>query len=240
MPSLDDGEDSPPPSLKIGDRYTLRVQEELWTESLRMASIVETALVLSVRALCDGRPELVSEVKAHEKDIDRREVAIERECLRVLVRYEPVASDLRRVLTILRINRDLERIGDLSARIAKRVKRMAKDSGPIPISAPLETLANGAANSLHNALDALVRCDAQSARLVLSCDHQIDKHRRTVLKSLKASLVGDPERVDVWLRLMNIARNLERVGDHAVHIAESVVYLKEGRLIRHAEGLREA
>ena len=235
MPSPDEGEPTPGPSLRIVDRHTLRVQEDLWAESLRMASIVEAAFALSIRALCDGRPELAAEVKEYEKDIDRREVAIEGECLRVLALYEPVACDLRRVLTILRINRDLERIGDLSARIAKRVKRMAKDSGPIPISEPLEALAKGAANSFHDALDALVRSDAEAARSVLSRDRQIDKHRRTVLKALKVSLVNEPGRVDVWLRLMNIARNLERVGDHAVHIAEAVVYIKEGRLIRHAE-----
>jgi phosphate transport system protein len=226
--------------LKVADRHILRVQEDLWAESLRMASIVEATFALSIRALCEGHPELAAEVKEHERDIDRREVAIERECLRVLALYEPVACDLRRVLTILRINRDLERIGDLSARIAKRVNRMARCPGPIPISEPLEALATGAANNFHDALDALVQCDAEAARSVLSRDRQIDKHRRTVLKALKVSLVNEPGRVDVWLRLMNIARNLERVGDHAVHIAEAVVYLKEGRLIRHAEEPRGA
>jgi phosphate transport system protein len=239
MPSLDEGQPTPGPTLRIVDRPTLRVQEDLWAESLRMASIVEAAFALSIQALCDGRPDLAAQVKLHEKDIDRRELAIENECLRVLALYEPVASDLRRVLTILRINRDLERVGDLSARIAKRVKRMARDSGPIPISEPLEALANGAANSFHDALDALGRCDAEAARAILFRDRQIDKHRRTVLKALKASLVKEPERVDVWLRLMNIARNLERIGDHAVHIAEAVVYLKEGRVIRHAEEFRQ-
>ena len=148
MPSLNEGEVTPISSLKIADRHILRVQEDLWAESLRMASIVEAAFAKSVRALCDGRPDLAAEVKAHEKDIDRREVAIESECLRVLALYEPVACDLRRVLTILRINRDLERIGDLSARIAKRVRRMAKEDGPIPISEPLEALANGAATAI--------------------------------------------------------------------------------------------
>jgi phosphate transport system protein len=226
--------------LKVADRHILRVQEDLWAESLRMASIVEATFALSIRALCEGQPELAAEVKEHERDIDRREVAIERECLRVLALYEPVARDLRRVLTILRINRDLERIGDLSARIAKRVNRMARCPGPIPISEPLEALATGAANNFHDALDALVQSDAEAARSVLSRDRQIDKHRRTVLKALKVSLVNEPGRVDVWLRLMNIARNLERVGDHAVHIAEAVVYLKEGRLIRHAEEPRGA
>jgi phosphate transport system protein len=240
MPAPDAGEPTPGPSLKVADRHILRVQEDLWAESLRMASIVEVAFALSIRALCDGHPELAAEVKEHEKDIDRREVAIERECLRVLALYEPVACDLRRVLTILRINRDLERIGDLSARIAKRVNRMARCPGPIPISGPLEALAAGAANNFHDALDALVQSDAEAARAVLSRDRQIDKHRRTVLKALKVSLVNEPGRVDVWLRLMNIARNLERVGDHAVHIAEAVVYLKEGRLIRHAEEPRGA
>jgi phosphate transport system protein len=239
MPSLNAGEPTPGPRSRTVDRHTLRVQEDLWVESLRMASTVEAAFALSIRALCDGRPELAAEVKEHEKDIDRREVAIERGCLRVLALYEPVASDLRRVLTILRINRDLERIGDLAARIAKRVKRIAKDSGTIPISEPLEALARRAANSIHDAVDSLIRSDAEMARSVISRDRQIDNHRRTALKALKTSLLIEPDQIDLWLRLMNIARNLERVGDHAVHIAEAVVYNKEGRLIRHVEDHRE-
>ena len=226
--------------LKIVDHHALRVQEDLWADSLRMAAVVEAAFALSLRALCDGRPDLAAEVKEHEKDIDRRELAIESECLRVLALYQPVACDLRRVLTILRINRDLERIGDLAARIAKRVKRMAKEGGSIPIPAPLEALATAASSAVHDALDALVRSDAEAARSVLSRDRQIDQQRRTVLKALKASLVIEPGRVEGWLRLMNVARNLERVGDHAAHIAEAVVYLREGRLIRHAEEPRDA
>jgi phosphate transport system protein len=240
MQSSREGETARIPSLKIAESHSLRVQEDLWADSLRMASIVEAAFALSLRALCDGLPDLAAEVKVHEKDIDRREIAIENECLRVLALYQPVACDLRRVLTILRINRDLERIGDLAARIAKRVKRMARGTGPIPIPEPLESLATAALYAVHDALDALVRSDAEAARSVLSGDRRIDQQRRAVLKALKASLVSEPQRVDVWLRLMNVARNLERVGDHAVHIAESVVYLKEGRLIRHAEERREA
>ena len=227
-------------SLNISDRHTIRVQEDLWADSLRMAAIVEAALDLSVRALCDGSPVLAAEVKEREKDIDRREVAIECECLRVLALYEPVAGDLRRVLTILRINRDLERVGDLAARIAKRVRRMAKDNEPLTIPATLEALAFGSATALHRALDALARQDAEAARLVLSGDREIDQQRRVVLKAMKESLVKEPARVDVWLKLMNIARNLERVGDHASHIAEAVIYLTEGRLIRHAEDRRKA
>jgi phosphate transport system protein len=240
MQSPSEGETARAPGLKIAVGHTLRAQEDLWADSLRMAAIVEAAFALSVRALCDGRPDLAAEVKVHEKDVDRREVAIESECLRVLALYEPVACDLRRVITILRINRDLERIGDLAARIAKRVKRMARPTGPIPVPEPLEALATAASNAVHDALDALVRSDAEAALSVLSGDRRIDQQRRAVLKALKASLVNEPERVDDWLRLMNVARNLERVGDHAVHIAETVVYLKEGRLIRHAEERREA
>jgi phosphate transport system protein len=241
MPSQSEGEIAQEGlSLKITDRHTIRVQEDLWADSLRMAAIVEAALDLSVRALCDGSPVLAAEVKEREKDIDRREVAIECECLRVLALYEPVAGDLRRVLTILRINRDLERVGDLAARIAKRVRRMTKDNEPLTVPETLEALAFGASNAIHRALDALARQDAEAARLVLAGDREIDQQRRVVLKAMKESLVKEPARVDVWLRLMNIARNLERVGDHASHIAEAVIYLTEGRLIRHAEDRKKA
>ena len=100
------------------ERAILKVQDDLWAEALRLAAVVELTFAASVTALCHHRPELAAEVKAGEREIDRREVAIEKDCLRVLALYEPVASDFRRVLTILRVNRDLERIGDLAARIA--------------------------------------------------------------------------------------------------------------------------
>lgn len=204
-----------------------------------MAGVVEVALTLSVTALCHGRPELAAEVKTREREVDRQEVKIERECLRVLALYEPVASDFRRVLTVLRVNRDLERVSDLAARIAKRAARLSVDPGPLPIPETLESLAGEALDAVRKALDALSRSDAAAARAVIAGDKQIDKWRRTVRDGLTESIRRDPERVKDWLRLLDIARHLERVGDHAASIAEAVVYLNEGQIIRHSERPRK-
>jgi phosphate transport system protein len=239
LASTGSGDAEPLPAPAGSERHILRVQEDLWMQALRMAGVVEAALTLSVTALIHGRPELAAEVKVREREIDRQEVSIESECLRVLALYEPVASDFRRVLTVMRVNRDLERISDLAARVAKRASKLTVDPAPLPLPEPLEALATGALDSVRHALDALAKSDAASARAVIAGDRQIDQHRRTVRRGLTESIRQDPARVEDWLRLLDIARHLERIGDHATSIAESVVYLHEGRIIRHAEGRRK-
>ncbi len=232
------GEPEPGSIVPGSDRHILRAQEDLWIDALRMAGVVESALTLSVTALCNGRPELAAEVKVREREIDRQEVGIERECLRVLALYEPVASDFRRVLTVLRVNRDLERISDLAARIAKRASKLSVDPSPVVIPETMDLLATGALDAVRSVLDALAKSDAGLARSVIAGDRQIDQWRQTVRAGLKASIRRDPAHVDDWLRLLDIARHLERVGDHAASIAEAVVYLNEGQIIRHSERLK--
>jgi phosphate transport system protein len=222
------------------DRYVLRVYEELWAKALGLAAVVESALALSVTALCSHRPELAAEVKASERQIDRREVRIEAECMRVLALYEPAASDFRRVLTVLRVNRNLERIGDLAVRIAKRARKLAGGPAPLAIPEPLEALAEGALDAVRDALDALARSDAEAGRAMIAGDRRLDEYQRTVRAGLKESIRREPDRVDDWLRLIDIARHLERVGDHAAGIAEAVVYLKEGQIIRHQRSRPDA
>jgi phosphate transport system protein len=214
-------------------RHFLHDMERIWGEILKLAAVVESTLSTSVRALCDGRADLAAEVKGGEKFINRWEVQIERECLKVLALHQPVASDLRRVAVILKINNDLERMADLADHIAKRAKKLASLAQVVPIPQELEMMAMEALGSVHDSLDALAKSDAELARSVISADRRIDRHRRAVLKELKQSIRQNPERVTTWLRLINTARNIERVADHATNIAEAVVYLKEGDIIRH-------
>jgi phosphate transport system protein len=237
MPTTKNGERNRDPNAANIDRQVFKAQDNLWADALGLAAVVESALSLSVTALCHHRPELVAEVKASEREIDRREVAIESECLRVLALYEPVASDFRRVLTILRVNRDLERIGDLAARIAKRAKKLTRGPSPVPIPETLEALAEAAMLSVRGALDSLGNCDAQSGRSVIAGDHRLDQFRRTVRAELTEAIRQDVDRIEEWLHLMDVARHLERVGDHAASIAEAVVYMKEGQIIRHFSAL---
>ena len=214
-------------------RHFLRDMEGLWRQILKLAAVVESTLNTSVRALCDGRADLAALVKFEEESIDRWEVQVERDCLKVLALHQPVASDLRRVAAILRINNDLERMADLARHIAKRARKLAEQ--PIGRALPrgLEAMATEALDQVRESLDALSSGDVDLARAVIAGDRKVDRHRRAVIDELKQAIRDDPDHLDSWLRLINAARNLERVADHATNIAEAVVYLKEGDIIRH-------
>jgi phosphate transport system protein len=223
-------------------RNFLRDMEGLWSEVLKLAAVVEDALNQSIQGLCDGRIELAHELKGRKRAVDRWEVQIERECVRVLALHQPVASDLRRVAAILKINGDLERLCDLARHIAKRVKKLAADPQAFPIPQALENLALEALSQSHASLDALTQSNVSRAQAVIAADQGVDRNYRAVQKQLKAEIIRNPDRIDTWLRLVNTARNLERIADHAAKIAESVIYLKEGEIFRHrlADAARDA
>jgi phosphate transport system protein len=217
-------------------RHFLRDLESLWSEVLKLAAVVEEALGQSIAALCEGRVELAEDVRSRKPAVDRWEVAIERECVRVLALHQPVASDLRRVAAVLKINGDLERLADLARHIAKRIKKLAADPRALPVPQPLEDLAHAAMAQVHASLDALARADVAGARAVVEADEAVDRRYRSVVRGLKRDVVAAPERIGTWLRLISTARNLERVADGAARIAESVVYLKEGEILADPGG----
>jgi phosphate transport system protein len=214
-------------------RSFLRDMESLWSEVLKLAAVVEETLSQSVHALCDGRVELAGEVKRRKRVVDWWEVQIERECVRVLALHQPVASDLRRVAAVLKINGDLHRLCDLARHIAKRVKKLAGDPQAVPVPQGLEDLGLEALSQIHNSLDALAQSDVALAQSVIAADQRIDREYRAVREQLKEEIARSPERINNLLRLVNTARNLERIADHAANIAESVIYLKQGEILRH-------
>jgi phosphate transport system protein len=216
-------------------RHFLRDLEGLWAGVLKLAAVVEDALNRSVRALCDGRVDLAEEVRGEERAVDRWEVQIERQCLKILALHQPVACDLRRVAAVLKINASLERMSNLARNIAKRVKKQSKvnRTGFAPVPQQLEAMALETLEQVRDSLDALAKSDALLARVVIAGDSRVDGRYRAVLAGLKDEIRRDPERLDTWLRLINTARNLERIADHATSIAEAVVYLKEGDIVRH-------
>ncbi|MGZ3470305.1 MAG: phosphate signaling complex PhoU family protein, partial [Isosphaeraceae bacterium] len=117
--------------------------------------------------------------------------------------------------------------------IAKRVKKLATDPQAFPIPQSLENLGLEALHQVHDSLDALVQANVGQARAVMAAERPVDRHYRSVLKLLKQEIVSDPERINTWLHLINTARNIERIADHASKIAEAVVYLKDGEILRH-------
>ena len=214
-------------------RSFLRDMEGLWSEVLKLAAVVEDTLSQGIHALCDGRVELAEELKRQKRTMDRWGIQIERECVRVLALHQPVASDLRRVAAVLKINDDLERLCDLARDIAKRVKKLTVDPEASPIPQPLENLALLALSQIRDSLDALTQSNVSQAQAVIAADQQVDLDYRAIQKQLRFEIVRNPERLNTWLRLVNTARNLERIADHAAKIAESVIYLKEGEVLRH-------
>jgi phosphate transport system protein len=217
-------------------RHFLRDLEGLWAGVLKLAAVVEDSLNRSVRALCDGRADLAEEVKGEERAVDRWEVQIERECLKILALHQPVAGDLRRVAAVLKINGILERMSDRARNIAKRVKKQSSDARALPIPQQLESMAIETLEQVRDCLDALSKSDTTLARAVIAGDSRVDRRYRAVLAELKDEIRRDPDRLNTWLRLINTARNLERIADHATSIAEAVVYLKEGDIVRHVSG----
>ena len=173
-------------------RSFLRDLEGLWAEVLKFAAVVEDTLDRSVHALCDGRVEQADEVKRQKRLVDRWEVQIERECVRVLALHQPVASDLRRVAAVLKINGDLHRLCDLARHIAKRVKKLAADPRATPIPQPLEDLGLGALGQVHDSLDALTQGDVALAQSVIVADQRIDRDYRAVQKQLKQEIAALP------------------------------------------------
>jgi phosphate transport system protein len=221
------------PASAFPGRHALRDQDVLWTEFLAMALAVVDSLAKSIEVLSEGRLEVVPEVKSVEKESDREEVRIEQECLRILALYEPVASDLRRLATILKVNRDWERIADLAARIARRARKLARKSDGVPVPEPLKTLARDVLAQVRASYNALTARDAERARAVIAGDCSVDRQYRRLRKELKEDLRQHAGQLNAWLQLMSTARNLERIADHATDIAQTIVYLQEGVIIRH-------
>ncbi len=222
------------PGPTFPGRHALREQETLWAEFLAMGETVVESLAKSIAALCDGRIDVVAEVKELERRSDREEVRIEQNCLRVLALFEPVASDLRRMATILKVSRDWERIADLAARIARRARKLACAwEGAIAVPDSLRALASDVLDQCRASYEALAARDSQRARSVIDGDHAIDRQYRRFRREMKDCLRQDAGQLDAWLQLMSTGRHLERIADHASDIAQTVVYLEEGIIIRH-------
>ncbi|MFO0956507.1 MAG: phosphate signaling complex protein PhoU [Isosphaeraceae bacterium] len=227
--------DEPGSAQTPAGRHFQRDMEALWGDVLKQAALVETALQSSIHALCHGRPDLAAAVRDGEPQINSNQVRIERECLKMLALHQPVATDLRRVAALLKINNELERMADLAEHIARRSLKLVGKPIPMAVLEHLDALGAEATELVRNGLDAMSRSDASLARSVIDSDRAIDRRSRLILKELKRAIRDEPERVTTWLRLINTSRNLERIADHATNIAEGVIYIREGDIYRRGD-----
>jgi phosphate transport system protein len=201
-----------------------------------MGSLAEAILAKALRAVWERDPELANEVKTDDLEIDRIDVALDEGVLRTLSLQTPVANDLRMVLAIRTMATDLERVGDLARNIGKSAQRLCARP-PVPIPAGLEDLADQASRALSDALDSFSETDVAKARAVLAADDEIDASEDRLIQSVIADAGAHPELTSQDVDFIMIAKNLERVADHATNVAEEVIFLAEARIVRHAAKL---
>jgi phosphate transport system protein len=213
------------------DRQIDKIKSMILDLGDRVGRIVEDAITAIERR--DTR--LASRVIAKESEIDVLEVDVEEECLHALALYQPVASDLRFIVAVVTINKDLERIGDLAVNLADRAIELAKDE-PFD-GAPFDLLGETrrVRDMLNLALKALVAIDPELAERVRRSDDEVDRIHREACQQLEARIREHPDDVSRLLHMMNVSRQLERIADHAVSIAEDVFYMARGEFLRHRE-----
>jgi phosphate transport system protein len=217
---------------RVFDSFLKKLREDL----LRMGSRAEAILEKSLRAVWERDVALVDEVARDDLEIDRLDVAIDEAVLKSLALQAPVAEDLREVLAIKMIATDLERVGDLARNIAKSARRLAAQE-PIPYPATLTSLARSSQRAVRQALDAFSRGDADLAHAVLDDDDAIDSVEDEVIRSMMRQLEAHPEAASQEVDIILVAKNLERVADHATNIAEDVILVAEARNVKHASKL---
>ena len=203
---------------------------------LELSAIVEESVYLAVKAAQERDAESAEKISASDRRVDIMEVEIEEECLKALALYQPMAIDLRVVVAILKINSDLERIGDLAVNIAHRARSLAALDPKENISLDYEGMEDKVRKMLRDSLQSLINLDGELAHKVLVADEEVDEINRKVYLKATEMLKANPDKSGTLLMRINVARNLERIADHATNIAEDVIYMIEGSIVRH--GLR--
>lgn len=219
--------------------HLMRELDALKKQALHLSTLVEQNQQKAVRALHTRDARLAEEVIRSDEEINQAEVEVEEECLKILALHQPVAVDLRFTVSVLKITNDLERVGDLAVNIAERAILLSKVVAP---DIPLDFLgmASKTEKMLRDSLDALVNFDAELARNVRIADDEVDTMNRDMYEQIKVALRKEPNHVAALVHFLSAARHLERIADLATNIAEDVLYLIEGDIVRHqSENLLE-
>ena len=213
-----------------------REMEGLKRQLLSLCALVEEQVDVAVRALAACDADMAVAVKERDAEVDRREVEIEEECLKILALHQPVAIDLRLVVAVLKINNDLERIGDLAVNVARKAAALAAGP-PIETRFDLPAMWEKTRLMLRDSLDAFVNRDAALAESVCARDDEVDRMKHEIRRQAESMMRTQPDRLQWFLRLLAVTRNLERIADHATNIAEDVIYLIDGRIVRHGSAV---
>jgi phosphate transport system protein len=200
---------------------------------LSLGALVEERVRLAAEAVENKDAEAAQRIIKTDYEIDEMEVEIEEECLKVLALHQPVAIDLRFLIAVIKINNDLERIGDQAVNIAQRVSVLAKRNDK-DFDFDYAQMAEKAETMLRMSLDALVNLDEDLASKVVTMDDEVDQIQKDAYDRIKTAMIENTDKIGYMINLLLISRHLERLADHATNIAEEVIYLVEGEIVRHS------
>lgn len=214
-------------------RYIELALDQLKQRLLNLGSMVEDSVVKAVDSFINLDQDLASEVIKNDKKIDKEEVEIEEDCLKLLALYQPLAVDLRFVTSVLKINNDLERVGDLAVNIARKANYLSLHGNRSKINFDYSPMAKKVQLMLKQSLDAFIHRDANLAQEVCDRDKDINDLKKTFKRMILDKMKENSEIADILLRHHALTRHLERIADMATNIAEEVIYIIHGRIIRH-------
>jgi phosphate transport system protein len=209
----------------------------LKTRLLEMGGLAEERVRSAVEALVSRNPDAVERVLAGDGPINQLHIEIDERCFKLLALHQPMAVDLRSIVSAVKINTDLERVGDLAINIAEAARRYLRHA-PVKQLIDIPRMANIAQTMLRDALDAYVNRDTALAQAVLNEDDALDALKTQVFRELLTYMLQDPTTIEPALDLILVSRHLERIGDHATNVAEDVIFMVSARDVRHqgAEG----
>jgi phosphate transport system protein len=213
-------------------KHLLRDLEHLKKQVLAVGAMAQGAIQKATRALLERLPALAAEVQKSDDAIDRREVMVEEECLKILALHQPVAVDLRYIITVLKVNNELERMGDLAGNIAARAEELIK-CAPVRLPAEFTTMVETVQRMVADALETLIETDVTIARRVLAADDIVDRIHRQMFREMQAQARHDPANMEGPISVLSVSKYLERIADQCTNIAEDVIFLVEGEIVRH-------
>ncbi|MDO8827235.1 phosphate signaling complex protein PhoU [Methylophaga sp.] len=219
-------------SQHISQQFEKELQD-IRSRVLAMGGLVEQQVSKAMEALVTGDAELARQVITDDEDVNKMDVSIDEDCIQIIALRQPTASDLRLVTGILKTITDLERIGDEAVRIGRMALNLAEKDRPKKNYRELHALGQHVSGMLHSTLDAFARFDVDSALQVAHEDRQVDAEYEGIIRQLMTYMMEDPRTISRAIDMMWSARSLERIGDHSRNISQHIIYLVEGKDVRH-------
>ena len=219
--------------------HFLRQIDKLKRLILTLGEFVQDAVDIAIRSVTDRDEKLAEQVFVIEKKSDSLEVEIEEECLHALALHQPVAFDLRYVVSVLKINTDLERVADLSVNIAEQAQFLMREEKLLEPLFDLPHMSRTVRGMLRDALKAMIDVDMPLAQRVVEADETVDSIHESVYDQIYSRIRQTPDKAEALIHYLSISRQLERIADHAVNIAEDVIYTSGGEIVRHRKNKAE-